>query len=131
EALELPYAARWHSPGAAEISRGINLLKERLIRGYVEDLGNLDAVPSIGSGLDLTSLELEDEERPLLHLIDGISSFADIVHQSRLGRFETYRALSQMVSAGVVEVSPPRTPGTVAAAQRPATSSPPASAGPP
>src|SRR5881394_4266812 len=56
EALEQLYAARWHSPGAAEISRGINLLKERLIRGYVEDLGNLDAVPSIGSGLDLTSL---------------------------------------------------------------------------
>src|SRR5438132_6367066 len=85
EALELLYAARWHTPDAPEISRGINLLKERLVRRYVEELGDLDAVPSIAPGVNRATIEIADEERALLHLVDGISSFTDIAHQSRLG----------------------------------------------
>jgi len=118
EALDLLYDARWHSPDAAEIPRGINLLKERLVRRYVEELGDLDAIPSIAPGVNRATIEIADEERALLHLIDGISSFTDIAHQSRLGRFETYRALARVVREGIVEGAPPPAPTPLPAPRR-------------
>jgi hypothetical protein len=110
EALELLYATRWEAPDSAEISRGINLLKERLIRHYLEELGNLDAVPQVVAELDPARLDIGEEERTLLRLVDGISSFSDIAHQSRLGRFETYRALTRFVGEGLVVVAAPPIP---------------------
>jgi hypothetical protein len=127
EALELLYAARWRAPDAAEISRGINLLKERLVRRYVEQLGNLDAVPSVAADVDPASLSIGEEERALLHLIYGISSLTDIAHQSRLGRFETYRALSRLVGEGIVVVASPP-PGALTSLPAPRRAMPTASA---
>src|SRR5690348_14772195 len=45
DALQLLNAARWAVPDAAEISRGIGLLKERLVRAHLRRIGNLDVIP--------------------------------------------------------------------------------------
>jgi len=102
EALDLLHSARWHAPDATDISRGINLLKERLIRQYLARIGNLDAVPCTTADADHAALALSDEERTLLRLVDNVSSFGDIAHQSLFGRFETYRALDRFVREGII-----------------------------
>jgi hypothetical protein len=102
EALQLLHAARWSVPDAAEISRGIGLLKERLVRGYLRRIGNLDVIPRRTGDLAGTDASFSEEERTLLRLVDGISSFGDIANQSMLGRFETYRALVRFLDDGIV-----------------------------
>jgi hypothetical protein len=97
EALQLLYAARRATPDAAEISRGIQLIKQRLIKRYLHQIGNLDQVPRAAEGLDTGTLH--DEEVELVRLADGISSFGDIAHESRLGRFETYKRLAALIAS--------------------------------
>jgi hypothetical protein len=103
EALELLFALRRQDPESQEISRGVQLLKQRLVRRYLHQIGNLDHVPTLA--LDAGELEahgLGEDARELLRLVDGISSFGDIAHESRLGRFETYRLLARLVGEHVL-----------------------------
>src|SRR5262249_4522955 len=82
---------------------GIQLLKQRLVRRYLHQIGNLDHVPRLAiAESDVEDRKLEEEERELLRLVDGISSFGDIAHDSRLGRFETFRILAKPVAAQVI-----------------------------
>src|SRR5262249_27653479 len=72
EALELLFEARRLNPTAPEISRGIQLLKQRLVRRYLHQIGNLDHVPKLAaSESELEERKLEEEERELLRLVDG------------------------------------------------------------
>jgi hypothetical protein len=105
EALEMLYAARREHPEATDLARGVQLLKQRLVRRYLRRLGNLDHVPHV-LRLDEESMPVSEEARGLLHLIDGISSFGDIARESRLGRFETYRMLARMVEESVITAAP-------------------------
>jgi len=103
EALELLFEARRQNPTAPDISRGIQLLKQRLVRRYLHQIGNLDHVPKLAiAEAEVGGLKLEEEERELLRLVDGISSFGDIAHESRLGRFETFRIFAKLVSEQVI-----------------------------
>src|SRR5687768_3466249 len=104
EALDLLHQARWQTPNAAEISRGIQLVKQKLIKKYLHAIGSLDRVPRRrGTDRDIAELGLGDEERGLLRLVDGISSFGDIAHESRFGLFETYRMLARFLDMGLIE----------------------------
>lgn len=105
QALEVLYAARRDHPEATELARGIQLLKQRLVRRYLRRLGNLDHVPHL-LRLDEESMPVSEETRGIVHLVDGISSFGDIARESRLGRFETYRMLARMVDEGVLTAAP-------------------------
>jgi len=106
DALELLRAARQKAPEVPEISRGIQLLKQRLLRRYLHQLGDLDRVPAvILDDASLDALDLGDEERELLRLVDGVSSFGDLVLESRFGRFATYRMLTALLSKGVISAS--------------------------
>jgi hypothetical protein len=117
EALQLLYAARRQAPEAPDISRGIQLIKQRLIRRYLHQIGNLDEVPRV---VAVDPAALADEEQELVRLADGISSFGDIAQESRLGRFETYRRLAGLVARGilVIEGAPPPVTAVVAPAPR-------------
>jgi len=110
EALDL-LSAPPAEPDAIEISRGIQLLKQRLVRRYLHQIGNLDHVPNLAiSQRGRRARKLTEEQTEVLRLIDGISSYGDIAHESRLGRFETFRTLSTLVFEGVLTASPDASP---------------------
>ncbi|UCF78139.1 MAG: DUF4388 domain-containing protein [Candidatus Eiseniibacteriota bacterium] len=50
-------------------------------------------------------LELADEEKWVLGLIDGSRPIREILGKSRLGEFETYEILSDLIQAGAAEVA--------------------------
>jgi hypothetical protein len=115
EALELLYAARQKAPDAADISRGIQLIKQRLIKRYLHQIGTLDQVPTVAlTPAQLDSGAVSDDEHELIRLADGIASFGDIARETRFGRFETYRLLASLLGRGVLAV-PGTTPETIAA----------------
>ena len=55
EALDILRLARQKAPDVTELARGIQLLKQRLLRRYLHQLGDLDRVPQLG-------VDLESEE---------------------------------------------------------------------
>src|SRR5262249_32645081 len=111
EALELLFAARRANPQAEEISRGIQLLKQRLIRRYLRVIGNLDHVPQPSVTREaLDARATSEDEREVMHLIDGISTYGDIVRGSRRGRYETFALLARLVAADVVTATGQRNP---------------------
>jgi len=103
EALSLLWAARQRAPDIAEIARGIQLLKQRLVRRYLCHLGDLDRVPCLlvdANALD--EFNLEPEELEIVRLVDGVSSYGDIIVESRFGRLETYRRLAWLLARGII-----------------------------
>src|SRR5687767_9619437 len=83
EAVELLHRARWQAPDAPELSRGIQHVKQRLLRRYQNRIGSLDQVPR-QTGVQFPWSEDAADAQALLALADGISTFGDIVHESRL-----------------------------------------------
>src|SRR5262249_54295562 len=87
----------------AEIPRGIQLIKQRLVRRYLCHLGDLDRVPRLlVDASALEELNLEAEELEIVRLVDGVSSYGDIVLESRFGRLETYRRLAELLTRGII-----------------------------
>ncbi len=104
EALELLYRSRAHHPSDAGLSRSIRLLRERLALGYAAALRNLDWIPTL---VDPTSARnLDPQERQVVSLIDGISSYGDIVASSPLGRLNTLRILSRLLDCAFIRPQP-------------------------
>lgn len=101
EALELLLRARAESPADPAISRGIRLLKDRLLLRYVRRLGDLERVPSRGE----TKEALSESEAAIFELVDGIASMEDILQASTFGRFETYRSLAKLLGRGAISMS--------------------------
>ncbi len=104
-ALEMLYSARVDAPNAPELSRGIQLLKERLVIDYQRRLGTMDAVPVPSKGADPTDLPLA--ERQVFRLIDGIATYDDILSITTLGRFRTYQTLVKFAERGLVQSREP------------------------
>lgn len=106
EALAVLYAMRNAAPDNASVSRGIQVLKEKLLGEYLVRLGNLDLVVApTGVG----SVRLSPEETDVLRLADGIASLGDMLSSSRQGRFATARALKGLLERGVLAVGVPAT----------------------
>ena len=101
EALEVLYKMRHAAPDNASVSRGIQVLKDKLLNDYVARLGNLDLVvaPTRASAGPVSS-----EENDVLRLTDGIASLGDVLSASRLGRLATARALAALLGRGVLAV---------------------------
>jgi tetratricopeptide (TPR) repeat protein len=107
EALEALYRMRLVAPDNASVSRGIQVLKDKLLDDYLARLGNLDLIVVQGR----IAGPVAAEEQDVLRLVDGIASLGDVLNSSRLGRFATARALSAMLERGVV-VATGREPST-------------------
>jgi hypothetical protein len=105
EALKVLYAARASAPKDQAISRSIRLLRERIAVDYAARLVNLDRVPARGERI--SGSLLSSEERQVLSLVDGISSYGDIVAASPMGRLNTLRMLCSFLDTGLVTASSP------------------------
>ncbi|MEZ4398426.1 MAG: hypothetical protein R3B06_00300 [Kofleriaceae bacterium] len=102
-ALDLLLTARANAPSDESISRSIRLLKERLMRQYIERVGNLDRVPVPSMGkVHPSSLGADAQE--VLRLIDGIGTVDDILLASRLGQFRTLRTLIGLHERSLIEL---------------------------
>lgn len=101
EALEALYEARSLRPTDPSLSRSIRHIKGRLLRRYLRSLGGLDACPSLCSQR-LPEASWTEEEQEVLKLIDGISTYGDIVDISTLGRFQTLKVLRSLVERDIV-----------------------------
>ncbi len=105
EALELLYQARAQKPTDAGLSHSIRILRERLALSYAAGLRNLDWVPILVD--DNLRSTIDPQEHQVLALIDGISSYGDIVASSSLGRLSTLRLLCRLVERGGIQPVPP------------------------
>lgn len=105
DALKVLYSARAASPKDQAISRSIRLLRERIAVDYASRLVNLDRVPARGERISGTLLS--SEERQVFSLVDGISSYGDIVAASPMGRLNTLRMLCSFLDTGLVTASSP------------------------
>ncbi|MEZ4372157.1 MAG: tetratricopeptide repeat protein [Polyangiaceae bacterium] len=103
EALDLLYRARNQSPTDASISRGIRVIKDRLILAYVRRLGDLEQVPA-PTGVRAS---LDSEEMIVLRLVDGIASLGDVIRSSTIGKFNTYRSLHRLLNSNLIQLEPP------------------------
>jgi tetratricopeptide (TPR) repeat protein len=115
EALTVLYRAREAAPDNASISRGIQLLKDKLLATYLAQLGDLDAVPSRSeAAAQLLAVMLPtQDENAVLRLVDGIATVGDVLESLRTGRFLAARTLAGLVGRGVVVLRAPparRTP---------------------
>lgn len=101
EALEALYKMHQAVPDNASVSRGIQVVKEKLLAEYLERIGNLDMVvaPSGAPGVRPSSDEVE-----VMRLTDGIASLGDVLSSSRLGRFATARTLCGLIDRGALVV---------------------------
>ncbi len=53
-----------------------------------------------------TRADLSAEEKKIYPLVDGVKSVGEIVEQARLGEFEAFSALFQLLSSGAVRLAP-------------------------
>jgi hypothetical protein len=111
DALDYLHLSRWSIPDESGLSRGIQLLKDRLQKRYFHTVGDPDRIPHVVATPDHPGWQkLTDDEHHLLRLVDGVSSFSDIITASRLGRFATYRALHHLLTEELIqaEAAPPK-----------------------
>ncbi len=108
EALALLRRARAMNPEDHAVSRSLRLLKERMTLAYASKIGDLDCVPCLLRALEeLTALEVDATTMQVLRLVDGIATYGDILDVAHAERFETYRALANALSRGLVESTRP------------------------
>ncbi len=119
EALAELYSHAERAPADRSVTQAIERVREAMADAALAQLGPEDAVPRT-TGVRAGSGELGADERYLLGLIDGVSSIAQLVRRSTLGRHRTSRALVWLAKHGMVEVphatarlSPVRTSGTL------------------
>ncbi len=101
--LDLIYRARAIHPEDASLSHSLRHIKKKLTARYERRIADMDAVAARTSEQPAT--ELTDNELAVLALVDGIVSFADVIDSSKRGRFQTLRALTVLLDAGIVGIA--------------------------
>lgn len=109
EALALLYTAHGEAPKDQAISRSINVIKQKLTREYRAEIGNdLGQIPhlTVDEAL-IEELELSDDEREVLRLVDGIVALDDVVQAAGFAPLQIYRALAQVLRRNLIVLKPP------------------------
>jgi tetratricopeptide (TPR) repeat protein len=103
-ALELFETLLRRDADALEVESYLEMVRSKLLDRYRERVGGLEAVPHVRvSGEALLSFNLPATTGFLLSLVDGSTSVNDLISLSGLDPFDTLRALSGLLEAGVVE----------------------------
>ncbi|MEZ4369354.1 MAG: hypothetical protein R3B07_00955 [Polyangiaceae bacterium] len=102
DALALLLEERTRRPDDPTLSRGIRLLKDRLLLNFLRRVGDLDQVP-----VRLTPRVPLDAASPVFELVDGIASLEDIIAAVPLGRFEALKAVCELLDLKAIQLSPP------------------------
>jgi hypothetical protein len=105
EALTLLHTAHGEAPKDQSISRSINVVKQRLLREYRNEVGDLSHVPHLRfDDVMMESLPLSDDEREVVRLIDGILALEDIVQSAGVGALQIYRVIAQLRRRNIVSL---------------------------
>ena len=103
-ALELFETLLRRDADALEVQSYLEMVRSKLLDRYRERVGGLEAVPNVRvSGAALMRFNLPATTGFLLSLVDGRTSVNDLISLSGLDPFDTLRALTGLLEAGVVE----------------------------
>jgi len=92
------------SNGHLDVEAMIELLRARLLRGYLAELGDLSQVPRVvGEGGNLRGRNLPPSAGFLLSMVDGMTPLSDLVSVSGMDRFEALRSVHRMHEVGILE----------------------------
>lgn len=90
-----------------EVHGYLEMVRSKLLDRYRERVGGLDAVPQLGiSGAELMQINLPSTTGFLLSLVDGRTSVHDLISLSGMDAFDTLRALTGLLEAGVLRGTP-------------------------
>jgi hypothetical protein len=105
-ALDLYQMAASLDPGRIELEGFVDLLRSRLAQRYRERIGDPGRIPKLLVPLDqITGVNLPADAGFVLSLIDGRTSFDELLSLSGMGPFEALRIFAGLLDAGIVEVA--------------------------
>ena len=105
-ALDLYQMAASLDPEKVELEGYVDLLRSRLVKRYRERIGDTGRVPKLLVPLDqITGLNLPADAGFVLSMVDGRTSFAELVSVTSMGPFEALRILAGLLDAGIVGVA--------------------------
>jgi hypothetical protein len=104
-ALDLFQAAARLEPDRLEIDGYVDLVRSHLLKRYRERIGDLQLVPKrlVGAG-QVKLFHLAPDAGFMLSLVDGSTSFEQLVSLSGMAAFEAFRNLSALLDAGILGV---------------------------
>jgi hypothetical protein len=104
-ALDLFQVAARLEPDRFEIEGYVDLVRNHLLKRYRERIGDLQGVPRllIGGG-EVRRFNLAPDAGFVLSLVDGSTSFEQLVSLSGMAAFEAFRNLSALLDARILGV---------------------------
>ena len=104
-ALDLFQAAARFEPDRFEIEGYVDLVRSHLLKRYRERIGDLQAVPRLlVRGGEIMRFNLAPDGGFMLSLVDGSTSFEQLVSLSGMAAFEAFRNLGALLDAGILGV---------------------------
>jgi len=104
-ALDLFQAAARFEPDRFEIEGYVDLVRSHLLKRYRERIGDLQVVPRLLVGADeVKRFNLAPDAGFMLSLVDGSTSFEQLVSLSGMAAFEAFRNLGALLDAGILGV---------------------------
>ena len=104
-ALDLFQVASQLDPDRFEIEGYVDLVRSQLLKRYRERIGDLQVVPRLlVAGGEVRRFNLAPDAGFMLSLVDGSTSFEQLVSLSGMAAFETFRNLSALLDTGILGV---------------------------
>jgi hypothetical protein len=105
-ALDLYQMAASLDPEKIEFEGYVDLLRSRLVKRYRERIGDPGRIPKLLVPLgQITGINLPADAGFVLSMIDGRTSFGELLSVTSMGPFEALRILAGLLDAGIVEVA--------------------------
>ena len=105
-ALDLYQRAASLDPGRVELEGYVDLLRSRLVKTYRERIGDPARVPKLlVPAAQITRFNLPADAGFVLSMIDGRTSYAELLSVSGMGPFEALRIFAGLLDAGIVGVA--------------------------
>jgi hypothetical protein len=94
------------APERIELEGYVDLLRSRLVKCYRERIGDAGRVPRLLVPSDqITRYNLPADAGFVLSMIDGRTSFAELLSVTGMGPFEALRIVAGLLDAGIVGVA--------------------------
>ena len=105
-ALDLYQMAASLDPEKIELEGYVDLLRSRLVKRYRERIGDASRIPKllVPPG-QITRFNLPADAGFVLSLIDGRTSFGELLSVTSMGPFEALRIVAGLLDAGIVEIA--------------------------
>jgi len=103
EALDLFRTAAGLDPSRVELDGYVDMVRSRLLKRYREHIGDGARRPRVAvDSRHITRYNLPPDAGFVLSLVDGRTSYDEIVSLSGMDAFETLRILERLLRAGIV-----------------------------